>query len=186
MIINRITEGMANTLLRQMGAVEIKNAPAYVNKVKFKLDKDTNATYIYEIKENELIYLTRVRPYGLFLGSCKDEKELVAAIGQDLEMFREAQASPRFRQYVSIVQKMQGLGKQTENLFMNICTPEGSLDRLEGILDDLQSEIEHLTKDGSAMDLKTFADLLRAGQSDEEAYKEARRAAGEHEHPKAR
>ena len=44
MIINRITEGMANTLLRQMGAVEIKNAPAYVNKVKFKLDEDTNAT----------------------------------------------------------------------------------------------------------------------------------------------
>ena len=72
MIKNRITESMANVVLRQMGAVEIRNISAFVNKVKFRLDEHTNVTYIYEVKENETIYLTRVRPYSLYLGDCAD------------------------------------------------------------------------------------------------------------------
>ena len=35
MIGDRITESMANMMLRQMGAVQIKNMRARVNKVKF-------------------------------------------------------------------------------------------------------------------------------------------------------
>ena len=80
MIKNRITESMANVVLRQMGAVEIRNISAFVNKVKFRLDEHTNVTYIYEVKENETIYLTRVRPYSLYLGDCADEQELVEKI----------------------------------------------------------------------------------------------------------
>ena len=177
MIINRITEGMANTLLRQMGAVEIKNAPAYVNKVKFKLDEDTNATYIYEIKENEVIYLNRVRPYALYLGECADEQELVSAIRQDLEMMKEAQVSPHFKQYLSIMQKMQGLRKRTEHLFMNVSTSEYSMDRLEELLDLLGHEIDRLGREGTDMDLKTYADTLRAGETEEIAHKKAEEAA---------
>lgn len=177
MIINRITEGMANTLLRQMGAVEIKNAPAYVNKVKFKLDKDTNATYIYEIKENEVIYLNRVRPYALYLGEYQNEQDLVAAIRSDLEMLKEAQESPRFKQYLGIMQKMQSMGKQTEDLFMNVSTSAYSMDRLEELLDLLAHEIERLNKEGTDMDLKTYADMLRAGETEETAHKKAEEAA---------
>ncbi len=181
MIINRITESMANTMLRQMGAVEIKNAPAYVNKVKFKLDGDTNATYIYEIKENEIIYLNRVRPYAIYLGEYKDEQELVSAIKEDLEMLKEAHVSPHFRQYVNIVQKMQGLGGQVENLFMNVATPEGSMDHLEKILDVLAEEIDRLQEYGHEMDLKTFAKKVQEGEKMEDAYKEAQLAAEEKE-----
>ncbi len=51
MIKDRFTESMANIMLRQMGAVEILNKPAYINKVKFKLSDGSNVTYINEIKE---------------------------------------------------------------------------------------------------------------------------------------
>lgn len=179
MIINRITEGMANTMLRQMGAVEIKNAPAYVNKVKFKLDEDTNATYIYEIKEDEVIYLNRVRPYAIYLGAFQDEQELVRAIKEDLEMLKEAHVSPHFRQYVNIVQKMQSLGGQAEKLFMTVATPEGAMDHLEKILDVLSEEIERLQEYGHEMDLKTFAEKVNEGRNTEDAYKEAQLAAEE-------
>ena len=42
MIKDRFTESMANIMLRQMGAVEILNKPAYINKVKFKLSDGSN------------------------------------------------------------------------------------------------------------------------------------------------
>ncbi|MGN1381222.1 MAG: hypothetical protein ACI4W2_00250, partial [Eubacterium sp.] len=157
----------------------IKNAPAYVNKVKFKLDEETNATYIYEIKENEVIYLNRVRPYALYLGEYQNEQDLVAAIKEDLEMMKEAHVSPHFRQYISIVQKMQGLGGQVEKLFMNVATPEGSMDHLEKILDVLAEEIERLQEFGKEMDLKTFAEKMNEGENMDDAYKEAQAAAEE-------
>lgn len=119
MLRDKITESMANMMLRQMGAVQIKNMPARINKVKFKLEEHLNVTYIYEVKENDVIYLNRVRPYTMFLGSAEDERELVEIIRKDLAIFRHAHDNPNFHKYVEITLKMQDLVRRLEPIYLD-------------------------------------------------------------------
>lgn len=144
MIKNRITESMANVVLRQMGAVEIKNNSAFVNKVKFRLDEHTNVTYIYEVKENETIYLARVRPYSLYLGDCADEQELVERIERDYILFRIAHETPYFDKYLNILRGMQDLTQVMEELFMQKETMEEELDAIDGKLQELYSCVNEM------------------------------------------
>lgn len=144
MIKNRITESMANVVLRQMGAVEIKNNSAFVNKVKFRLDEHTNVTYIYEVKENETIYLARVRPYSLYLGDCADEQELVERIERDYILFRIAHETPYFDKYLNILRGMQDLTQVMEELFMQKETTEEELDAIDGKLQELYSCVNEM------------------------------------------
>lgn len=144
MIKNRITESMANVVLRQMGAVEIKNNSAFVNKVKFRLDEHTNVTYIYEVRENEMIYLARVRPYSLYLGDCADEQELVERIERDYILFRIAHETPYFDKYLNILRGMQDLTQVMEELFMQKETTEEELDAIDGKLQELYSCVNEM------------------------------------------
>ena len=145
MIKNRITESMANVVLRQMGAVEIRNISAFVNKVKFRLDEHTNVTYIYEVKENETIYLTRVRPYSLYLGDCADEQELVEKIERDYILFRIAHETPYFDKYLKILREMQNLTNVMEDLFMQKETQEADLDAIDRKLQELYARVNELS-----------------------------------------
>ena len=145
MIKNRITESMANVVLRQMGAVEIRNISAFVNKVKFRLDEHTNVTYIYEVKENETIYLTRVRPYSLYLGDCADEQELVEKIERDYILFRIAHETPYFDKYLKILREMQNLTNVMEDLFMQKETAEADLDAIDQKLQELYARVNELS-----------------------------------------
>jgi hypothetical protein len=142
MLGDRITESMANMMLRQMGAVQIKNMQARVNKVKFKLEEHLNVTYIYEVKKNDVIYLNRVRPYAMFLGSAADERELVEAIRKDLRIFRHAHDNPNFHKYIEVTLKMQDLVRKLESAFLD---KDVSLEKLEEIglsADDLRRQID--------------------------------------------
>ena len=62
MISSQVTDGIVNTMLRQMGAVKIKTLPAYINIVTFRIEDEFEIQYVYEMKENDTIYLQRVTP----------------------------------------------------------------------------------------------------------------------------
>ena len=141
MIGDRITESMANMMLRQMGAVQIKNMRARVNKVKFKLEEHLNVTYIYEVKKNDVIYLNRVRPYGMFLGSAENERELVSAIRKDLEIFRHAHDNPNFHKYIEVTLKIQDLVKRLEMAYLDKDVSREKLESIGKSVDALRAQI---------------------------------------------
>ena len=159
MIKDRFTESMANIMLRQMGAVEILNKPAYINKVKFKLSDGSNVTYIYEIKEGDDIYLNRVRPYPHFLGTFHDEEELVDAIRRDYTMFKVAVTSKNFEQYQRMAKGMEDMNSELEKMFMSRETSREDLDRIEKIIVDIYNDMRSLKKN-SAVDMEELEKTL--------------------------
>lgn len=159
MIKDRFTESMANIMLRQMGAVEILNKPAYINKVKFKLSDGSNVTYIYEIKEGNDIYLNRVRPYSHFLGTFHDEEELVDAIRKDYTMFKVAVTSKNFEQYQRMAKGMEDMNSELEKMFMSRETSREDLDRIEKSIVDIYNDMRSLKKN-SAVDMEELEKAL--------------------------
>lgn len=159
MIKDRFTESMANIMLRQMGAVEILNKPAYINKVKFKLSDGSNVTYIYEIKEGDDIYLNRVRPYSHFLGTFHDEEELVDAIRRDYTMFKVAVTSKNFEQYQRMAKGMEDMNSELEKMFMSRETSREDLDRIEKSIVDIYNDMRSLKKN-SALDMEELEKAL--------------------------
>ena len=159
MIKDRFTESMANIMLRQMGAVEILNKPAYINKVKFKLSDGSNVTYIYEIKEGDDIYLNRVRPYSHFLGTFHDEEELVDAIRRDYTMFKVAVTSKNFEQYQRMAKGMEDMNSELEKMFMSRETSREDLDRIEKSIVDIYNDMRSLKKN-SAVDMEELEKTL--------------------------
>lgn len=159
MIKDRFTESMANIMLRQMGAVEILNKPAYINKVKFKLSDGSNVTYIYEIKEGDDIYLNRVRPYSHFLGTFHDEEELVEAIRRDYTMFKVAVTSKNFEQYQRMAKGMEDMNSELEKIFMSRQTSREDLDRIEKSIVDIYNDMRNLKKN-SAVDMEELEKAL--------------------------
>lgn len=159
MIKDRFTESMANIMLRQMGAVEILNKPAYINKVKFKLSDGSNVTYIYEIKEGDDIYLNRVRPYSHFLGTFHDEEELVDAIRKDYTMFKVAVTSKNFEQYQRMAKGMEYMNSELEKMFMSRETSREDLDRIEKSIVDIYNDMRSLKKN-SAVDMEELEKTL--------------------------
>ena len=169
MIKDRFTESMANIMLRQMGAVEILNKPAYINKVKFKLSDGSNVTYIYEIKEGDDIYyeikegddiyLNRVRPYSHFLGTFHDEEELVDAIRRDYAMFKVAVTSKNFEQYQRMAKGMEDMNSELEKMFMSRETSREDLDRIEKSNVDIYNDKRSLKKN-SAVDMEELEKTL--------------------------
>ena len=149
MIKDRFTESMANIMLRQMGAVEILNKQAYINKVKFKLSDGSNVTYIYEIKEGDDIYLNRVRPYSHFLGTFHNEEELVDAIRRDYTMFRVAVTSQNFEQYQRMAKGMEDMNSELEKIVMSHQTSREDLDRIEKSIVDIYNDMRNLKKNRS-------------------------------------
>ena len=159
MIKDRFTESMANIMLRQMGAVEILNKPAYINKVKFKLSDGSNVTYIYEIKEGDDIYLNRVRPYSHFLGTFHNEEELVDAIRRDYTMFKVAVTSKNFEQYQRMAKGMEDMNSELEKMFMSRQTSREDLDRIEKSIVDIYNDMRNLKKN-SAVDMEELEKAL--------------------------
>lgn len=159
MIKDRFTESMANIMLRQMGAVEILNKPAYINKVKFKLSDGSNVTYIYEIKEGDDIYLNRVRPYSHFLGTFHDEEELVEAIRRDYTMFKVAVTSKNFEQYQRMAKGMEDMNSELEKMFMSRETSREDLDRIEKSIVNIYNDMRSLKKN-SAVDMEELEKAL--------------------------
>ena len=159
MIKDRFTESMANIMLRQMGAVEILNKPAYINKVKFKLSDGSNVTYIYEIKEGDDIYLNRVRPYSHFLGTFHNEEELVDAIRRDYTMFKVAVTSKNFEQYQRMAKGMEDMNSELEKMFMSRETSREDLDRIEKSIVDIYNDMRSLKKN-SALDMEELEKAL--------------------------
>lgn len=118
MISDKITDSIVNSILRQMGAAKIKTMPAHINIVTFMLSSKFAVKYVYEMKENEKIYLERVSPYPYFLGEPQDSNELIKVITDDLKKCRRAFESDNFELFISIAEKAHSAFARLEDILL--------------------------------------------------------------------
>lgn len=138
MISDQITDNIVNSILRQMGATKIKTMPARINIVTFAFSDDFNIQYVYEMKENESIYLERVSPYPYFLGEPEDSDQLVEIIRTDLRKYRFAYESNNFPLFMSIAGKAHAAFNQLEKILLadDFANPN-DLKRIDKALDQI-------------------------------------------------
>lgn len=143
MISNQITDSIVNTVLRQMGATKIKTLPAYINIVTFKFSEDFKVQYVYEMKENDNIYLQRVAPYPYFLGEPDNSDALIEMIKKDLDGYVNAHESDNFPLYMDIERKAEIARNKLQNLLLGdkYANPED----LQGLSDLMSKVIEVLS-----------------------------------------
>ena len=143
MFSDQVADNIVNNILRQMGATKIKTMPGYINIVTFALSEDFIVQYVYEMKENETIYLQRVTPYEHFIGEPENTDELVEAIREDLDSYKRAFDSNNFDLYLKIADKADKAKKIREKLLLSekYADPEDLL-RVDAALDKMLAALE--------------------------------------------
>ncbi|MDY2959533.1 MAG: hypothetical protein SOR72_01870 [Hornefia sp.] len=152
MISNKITDSIVNTVLRQMGATKIKTLPASINIVTFKFSEDFKVKYVYEMKENDNIYLQRVAPYPYFLGEPNNSDALIEMIKKDLDGYVSAHESDNFPLYMDIERKAEIARNKLQHLLLGdeYANPEDLqrlselMTRVIDLLSDSESNTSHV------------------------------------------
>lgn len=144
MLQDTITENMANTLLKQIGAKSIETKPTYINTVEFVLSDDVKVIYVYEEKEEEnLIYLQRTEPYAMYMGQVANEDELVTIIKQDIASFKDALTSANFSKFIGVSEKFSAVNKMVEKSLLSPKTVETKdIDKIEEDLKQIEKDVE--------------------------------------------
>lgn len=145
MLQDSITDNMANTVLKQMGATSVVSKPAYINTVKFELSSDVAVVYLYEVKDDNSIYLERLEPYAMFIGEPKDEDELVALIKHDIERFKDALTSANFSKFIDVSGQFSSVNKKFESALLSPKTVVTSdLEKIEADIKGIDKDVETL------------------------------------------
>ncbi|MEE0776244.1 MAG: hypothetical protein U0M15_04195 [Bacillota bacterium] len=132
--------------LRQIGATTIKCIHGKQYFIEFKLDKDWTIAYAYNINAENEYYLQRVEPYPLQHGVFKKITDLSAFIKQDVDKFINAKNSSNFKKFVEITNRMQNIGLEMEELFLNYNVDGVALAQLETSLESLFQQIQIIEK----------------------------------------
>lgn len=145
-----VSSDIINMVLKQMGAVSVKSVHGQINIVKFQVAPNVKLTYIYEVKEEEGIYLQRVNPYPLLIGKLYNEKDIIDYIEKDYKKFVSAYNSSNFPTFLGVTNHLAAFNRQIENLFMTKNVPAEGLERIEEQLkkiDDIIADIENTSPD---------------------------------------
>ncbi|NLD10833.1 hypothetical protein [Aminicella lysinilytica] len=150
MLQDTVTDYMVNTVLKQMGAVSIKVKPCYINIAKFELDtpndsKKVEVFYLYEMKENDDIYLQRLEPYPMLMGKPSNENELIKVIRADIDKFKSALTSTNFCKFLDLQGLYANVNKSMEELLLSPKTV-----RTEDLL-KIESDLKAIGEDMAKM-----------------------------------
>lgn len=144
MFSDQVADNIVNNILRQMGATKIKTMPGYINIVTFALSEDFVVQYVYEMKENETIYLQRVTPYEHFIGEPENTDALVEAIKEDLNSYKRAFSNSNFDLYLELADKVDRAKKIRERLFLSEkSADQADLARVNTALDKVLAALEN-------------------------------------------
>lgn len=128
-----------NMKLRQMGA-KIKTINSKMCYVKFDIG-GFEVAYVYNINKDGNYFLERIKPYPLAIREFYDEEQLIEIIEIDLEQFKNAIKSHNIQSFVEINRKLHLSIKKFEDLFLYYNVPQEECDKLIGLLDEIDKEI---------------------------------------------
>lgn len=152
MMKDTISNDMINIVLRQMGAATIKTKPAHITIAKFELGEDFRITYLYEIKENEGVYLQRVDPYPMMMGKLYNEEDIVSLVKKDLNKFKSAKNSTNFKKFLDVANHVANVEKKIENLFMFNNVSAENLDKIDHEMDNIHTLIDQIASESKPLE----------------------------------
>lgn len=122
---DNFTNAMVNMALRQMGDdAKIISTPGRINRVRFSITDKVHVNYVYELKQGSPIYIHRMSPYPIFLGTAKDEWELLAIIGRDYSRFKNAYKDGQLEDYIYITEEADKINTIIDEMFHDTLTKE--------------------------------------------------------------
>lgn len=144
-------------MLKQMGAFSIKTTPAKVTIVKFLVEDEENLdehperslklTYVFEARDGESTYLSRVAPYPMVLGLFFGEQDVIDYIRKDLARFKRACTSSRFGNFLRLAEDMSHFNRELEHLFLERKTSDESIQYLDTNVKKLQEALDQIKED---------------------------------------
>lgn len=144
-------------MLKQMGAFSIKTTPAKVTIVKFLVEDEENLdehperslklTYVFEARDGESTYLSRVAPYPMVLGLFFGEQDVIDYIRKDLARFKRACTSSQFGSFLRLAEDMSHFNRELEHLFLERKTSDESIQYLDANVKKLQEALDQIKDD---------------------------------------
>lgn len=144
-------------MLKQMGAFSIKTTPAKVTIVKFLVEDEENLdehperslklTYVFEARDGESTYLSRVAPYPMVLGLFFGEQDVIDYIRKDLARFKRACTSSQFGNFLRLAEDMSHFNRELEHLFLERKTSDESIQYLDANVKKLQEALDQIKGD---------------------------------------
>lgn len=142
MNINTAQGDAIETLLRQIGASQVTKVRGLLYFIKFKLNKDIEVSYVYNINAHNQYFLQRTKPYPIPQGIFTDEYEIVSFIKKDLNKFTTAMNSSNFNLFLDVTDKINLAAYNMESLFLNYNVNSDDFKKLDKELNDILDEIE--------------------------------------------
>lgn len=147
MNINNATGDAIETLLRQLGASDVKKVNGILYFIKFKLDDSIDISYTYNINSKNQYFLQRIKPYPLPQGAFENEYEIVTFIKKDLVKFNSAKNSSNFNLFKEVTNMTNSITTNMEFLFLNNKVSDYDFLELRKELNDVLDKIEKLKVD---------------------------------------
>lgn len=156
-LMDRTGNDIAVMMLKQMGAFSIKTSPAKVTIVKFLIqdeehltghpERSLKLTYVFEARDGESTYLSRVAPYPMVLGLFFDEQDVLDYIGKDLAKFRRACTNSQFGKFISLSEDISHFNRELEHLFLERRTSDESIQYLDSNVNKLQEALDQIKEE---------------------------------------
>ena len=134
---NIMTDETIDMMLRQIDADAIVSKTGQIGRVKFRLEGDACAEYMYEITEDGEMYMQRLSPIMRNMGRISDVTDMVKEITYDLRNYKHALEAGLFDEYRELAENLNVVGKEFEDLFL-MCNPK------EGALEEIRKEVTAL------------------------------------------
>lgn len=144
MNLNNVTGDAIETLLRQLGASDIKKVRGILYFIKFRLDENVEISYTYNINAKDQYFLQRIKPYPLPQGAFEDEYEIVAFIKKDLLKFNSAKNSSNYKLFTEVTNMANSIATNMESLFLNNNVNNNEFLGLHKELEDVLNKIENI------------------------------------------
>jgi len=152
---NVISYDMINMELRQMGATNIESNATHIVIVDFDISEDMRISYLYNVKDENDIYLQRIEPYPIRKTKMHTEEDVISFIDADIKKFKRAYQSSKFSIFLNLINKVSTYDEEIEDLFLRYNIEreyaealDSCLDKMHDTMIDIENNCEKFEQEG--------------------------------------
>lgn len=144
---DKVSSDVINMMIKQLGAITVKNKPAHINIYEFEVGEDLTLKYMLDIRRDHAMYLRRVTPYPMLLGKFYGETDVVEFIKRDLAKFRNAHKTDKLNQFLKLVDNLTQFNREIEQLFLNRKVPTAAFEEFSDEMNHIRATIEQVARE---------------------------------------
>lgn len=135
--------------LKESGA-EIISFEGVMFYIKYKI-KNINIVYLYHLNTDNTYLLERVKPYSILINQYKREDDVVIAILNDIDQFRNAANSHNFPDFLAMDNDLTKIVRYFEDLYLyynlsptDICAVKDEIKKVINLIIDIKDRSERV------------------------------------------